>query len=90
MFTINFKSKANSREASQVKIEMIIYCPGYARVPKVTNVIGLAKDWNEKSQLFRSKSHEATEKNKSLAEMPCANLRKNSTAGSFPPISSTR
>jgi hypothetical protein len=54
MFTINFKSKANSREAGQVKIEMIIYRPGCARVPKVTTITGLAKDWDEKSQLFRS------------------------------------
>jgi integrase len=48
---------------------MIIYRPGYARVPKVTNVRGNAKDWDEKTQMFLPKSPEATEKNKTLAEL---------------------
>jgi site-specific recombinase XerD len=69
MFTINFKSKSNVRDTNQIKIEMIIYCPGYARVPKVTNVIGIAKDWDEKTQMFNLKSPDATEKNKTLAEL---------------------
>ena len=69
MFTINFKSKANKRDFNQVKIEMIFYRPGYARVPKVTNIIGTAKDWDEQSQMFLPKSPDATEKNKELTEL---------------------
>jgi hypothetical protein len=69
MFTINFKSKPSSRDTNQIKIEIIIYCPGYARVPKVTNVIRTAKDWDEKAQIFIPKSPDATEKNKTLAEL---------------------
>jgi hypothetical protein len=69
MYTINFKSKVNTRDASSIKIEMIFYCPGYNRVPKVTNVTGLAKNWDEKTQMFHSKSPDATEKNKTLSAL---------------------
>jgi hypothetical protein len=69
MFTINFKGKPSSRDTNQIKIEMIFYRPGYARVPKVTNVRGNAKDWDEKTQMFLPKSPEETEKNKTLAEL---------------------
>jgi integrase len=69
MYTINFKSKTSARDASSIKIEMIFYCPGYNRVPKVTNVIGNAKDWDEDAQIFNPKSNCATEKNRELAEL---------------------
>lgn len=67
MFTINFKSKASKRDANHITVEMIFYRPGYARVPKVTTITGLAKDWDEKTQLFLPKSHGATEKNRELS-----------------------
>jgi hypothetical protein len=69
MFTINFKSKSGSRDANQIRIEMIFYRPCYARVPKVTHVRGNSKDWDEKTQMFHPKSPDATEKNKTLAEL---------------------
>jgi integrase len=69
MYTINFKSKPGLRDAGQIKIEMIFYRPGYARVPKVINVRGNAKDWEEKTQMFHPKSLAATEKNRTLAEL---------------------
>jgi site-specific recombinase XerD len=69
MFTINFKSKSGSPDVNQIKIEMIIYCPGYARVPKVTKVIGLARYWDEKTQMFLPKSPDATKKNGTLSEL---------------------
>jgi hypothetical protein len=69
MYTINFKSKQSAKEAGRIKIEMIFYRPGYARVPKVTNVSGVAKDWDENAQIFNFKSPDAAEKNKTLAEL---------------------
>jgi hypothetical protein len=69
MYTINFKSKPGLRDASQIKIEMIFYRPGYVRVPKVINVRGNAKDWEEKTQMFHPKSVDAAEKNRTLAEL---------------------
>jgi hypothetical protein len=49
-----FKSKPGSRVPGRIKIEMIFDCPGYTRAPKVTNVCGNAKDWNEKTQMVSS------------------------------------
>lgn len=45
-----------------VKLEMIFFKTGYARVPKVLNITGLLKDWDVKSQSFRVGSAEATTK----------------------------
>ena len=47
-----------------VKLEIIFFKTGYARVPKVINITGLLKDWDVKSQSFRVGSAEATTKNK--------------------------
>jgi len=58
MYSINFKSKTNKRDLNQVKIEMIFYRPGYARVPKVTNIVGTAKDWDEQSHYWKQAKHE--------------------------------
>nr|WP_289764414.1 phage integrase SAM-like domain-containing protein [uncultured Duncaniella sp.] len=52
-----------------VKLEMIFFKTGYARVPKVLNVTGLLKDWDVKSQSFRVGSAEATTKNKLLFDL---------------------
>ena len=43
MFTINIKGKANPKDPKMVKLEMIIFKTGYARVTKVLNVSGPVK-----------------------------------------------
>ncbi len=57
------------KDQKMVKLEMIFFKTGYARVPKVLNVTGLLKDWDVKSQSFRVGSAEATTKNKLLFDL---------------------
>lgn len=54
MYTINIKGKSNPKDRKMVKLEMIFFKSGYARVPKVLEVTGLLKDWDAKSQSFRA------------------------------------
>lgn len=69
MHTINIRGRQNPNDQKMVKLEMIFFKTGYARVPKVLNVTGLLKDWDQKSQTFRIGSTEATIKNKLLLDM---------------------
>lgn len=69
MYTINIRGKQNPKDQKMVKLEMIFFKTGYARVPKVLNITGLLKDWDAKSQSFRVGSTEATTKNKLLFDL---------------------
>lgn len=69
MYTINIRGKQNPKDQKMVKLEMIFFKTGYARVPKVLNITGLSKDWDAKSQSFRVGSAEATTKNKLLFDL---------------------
>lgn len=69
MYTINIRGKQNPKDTKMVKLEMIFFKTGYARVPKVINITGLLKDWDVKSQSFRIGSAEATTKNKLLFDL---------------------
>lgn len=69
MYTINIRGKQNPKDRNMVKLEMIFFKTGYARVPKVINVTGLLKDWDQKSQSFRVGSAESTSKNKLLFDL---------------------
>ena len=53
MYTINIRGKQNPKDTKMVKLEMIFFKTGYARVPKVINITGLLKDGDVKSQSFR-------------------------------------
>ena len=59
MYTINIRGKQNPKDTKMVKLEIIFFKTGYARVPKVINITGLLKDWDVKSQSFRVGSAEA-------------------------------
>ena len=69
MYTINIKGKSNPKDRKMVKLEIIFFKSGYARVPKVLEVTGLLKDWDSKSQSFKVGSYEATTKNKILFDL---------------------
>ena len=69
MYTINIRGKQNPKDRKMVKLEIIFFKTGYARVPKVLNITGLLKDWDAKSQSFRVGSAEATTKNKLLFDL---------------------
>ncbi len=66
MHTINIRGKQNPKDLKMVKLEMIFFKTGYARVPKVLNVTGPMKDWDAKAQCFKPGSTEASVKNKIL------------------------
>jgi len=69
MHTINIRGKQNPKDIKMVKLEMIFFKTGYARVPKVLNITGRLKDWDAQSQSFRPGSTEATAKNKLLLDL---------------------
>jgi integrase len=75
MHTINFKGKQNPKDKSYVKLEMIFFKTGYARVPKVLTVTGLYKDWNQETQSFAAVTSEAIEKNKKLFDLKAKYLK---------------
>lgn len=41
MYTINIRGKQNPKDTKMVKLEIIFFKTGYARVPKVINITGL-------------------------------------------------
>lgn len=55
MFTINIKGERDPKNIHFVKLEMVFYKRGYARVTKVINITGFYLEWNLKSQLFVGK-----------------------------------
>ena len=50
MYTINIRGKQNPKDKKIVKLEMIFFKTGYARVPKVLNITGPLTHWDAKSQ----------------------------------------
>lgn len=66
MFTVNIKGRRDPKKIEFIKLEMIFYKPGFARVPKVLNITGLHSDWNQKAQEFIGK--DSAEKNKFLRQ----------------------
>lgn len=69
MFTINIKGKENPKDIKMVKLEMIIFKTGYARVTKVLNISGPFKDWDNQSQSFKGNSSTLISKNKILFDL---------------------
>ena len=66
MFTVNIKGKRDPKNINFVKLEIVFYKRGYARVTKVINVMGLYSKWDNTSQLFIGK--DSSEKNKYLQQ----------------------
>lgn len=68
MFTVNIKGRRDPKKIEFVKLEMVFYKRGYARVTKVLFVTGLYQNWSDKSQSFSSKDKESTDKNSLLRQ----------------------
>lgn len=73
MFTVNIKGKRDPKNINFVKLEMVFYKRGYARVTKVINITGLYSEWNQQSQLFVGK--DSSEKNKFLQQQKLKYLK---------------
>lgn len=69
MFTVNIKGKANPKNDSLVKLELVFFKRGYSRVTKVLPITGAFKDWDNAAQSFRSKSGDCIAKNKNLLDL---------------------
>lgn len=69
MFSIKVKGKPNPKNSNLVKLELVIFQTDYPRVTKVLDITGQYKDWNPKSQTFRSGSPDAYSKNRSLSDI---------------------
>lgn len=63
MFSINVKAKPVKKGSDEIKLEMIFFKTGFARVPKVLNVTGPAKQWNKVSQQFKGTDASTIQKN---------------------------
>lgn len=66
MFTVNIKGRRDSKNIELVKLDLIFYKRGYARVSKVLRITGLYREWDRKSQSFIGT--DAAEKNKLLRQ----------------------
>ncbi|WP_165044257.1 tyrosine-type recombinase/integrase [Dysgonomonas sp. ZJ709] len=69
MYTVNFKGKPHPKQKGLVKIDMIFFKTGYARVSKVINITGLYKDWDKTTQNFTTNTSENLSKNTQLSDL---------------------
>lgn len=69
MFTVNIKGKQNPKNENLVKLELIFFKTGYARVTKALTITGQFKDWDNTAQSFKSKSGDCITKNKNLLNL---------------------
>lgn len=74
-YSLNIKGKENPKDKQLVKLEMVFFQSGYARVSKVLDITGTYKDWDNEAQTFKSKGAEAATKNKLLLDMKMQYLR---------------
>lgn len=74
-YSLNIKGKENAKNKQLVKLEMVFFQTGYARVSKVLDITGPFKDWDNETQTFKSKGAESAAKNKLLLEMKMQYLR---------------
>lgn len=74
-YSLNIKGKENAKDKQLVKLEMVFFQTGYARVSKVLDITGPFKDWDNETQTFKSKGAESAAKNKLLLEMKMLYLR---------------
>ena len=66
MFTINIKGKPNPRNTALVKLELIIFKRGYARVSKILQTTGPLSDWDSSTQSFKGRGGDVVAKDKNL------------------------
>lgn len=68
-YTINIRGEQDKKDPKMVKLKMIFFKSGYNRAPKVLDITGPIKDWDQKSQSFRTGSAAATSKNKRIFDV---------------------
>lgn len=56
MFSITFKGHPDPQAPKMVKLEMVFYKTDYNRIPRVVNITGAYKHWDNNAQSFTSSS----------------------------------
>lgn len=62
------KKKGKSNQNDVVKLELVFYKTGYPRVPKVMNISGIRKNWDESKQQFKERDFDDASKNRIILE----------------------
>lgn len=75
MFTIIIKGQRDPRDAEMVKLSIVFYRTGFARIVKVLNITGLYADWDIKARQFKPNSADNITKNKLLRKERIKYLR---------------
>ena len=68
-FTVNIKGTPSSKNSQLVKLELIFYRNGYNRVPKVLDITGPLKNWDQANQCFNGRGSEIKAKNQKLLDL---------------------
>lgn len=68
-FTVNIKGTPSPKNSQLVKLELIFYKRHYPRVPKVLDITGPLKDWDQKNQCFDGRGSEIKAKNQKLLDL---------------------
>lgn len=68
-FTVNIKGSPNPKNQQLAKLELIFYRNGYPRVPKVLNITGPYKDWDQAQQCFKGRSAAIKATNQKLLDI---------------------
>lgn len=69
MISITFKGRPDPQDPKMVKLEMVFYKTGYTRLPRVVNITGAFKNWDEETQSFNSSGSEYLKKNRQLLDI---------------------
>lgn len=69
MFSITFKGRPDPQDPKMVKLEMVFYKTGYNRIPRVVNVTGAYKNWDNDAQSFATSTSEYLRKNQLLLDL---------------------
>lgn len=67
--SITFKGRKDPQDPKMVKLEMVFYKTGYTRIPRVVNITGAYKHWDNETQSFATSTSEYLRKNQLLLDL---------------------
>lgn len=67
--SITFKGRKDPQDPKMVKLEMVFYKTGYTRIPRVVNITGAYKHWDNDTQSFATSTSEYLRKNQLLLDL---------------------
>lgn len=67
--SITFKDRKGPQDPKMVKLEMVFYKTGYTHIPRVVNITGAYKHWDNETQSFATSTSEYLRKNQLLLDL---------------------